>query len=163
MRLFARVIVMVFVTALPAWCADQPETVAAKEAPDSGRSALSETTINPVLAIVGEWTIPGQDSLPPGSMSFSDDGTYSWAEYRESDMKVTLTGEYKIDTTATPPTIDLCLDKCNNPGAEWTTTFAIFRFLSVDRVEMRYSPDGKRPTAFDEKDVKNTRELTRKQ
>lgn len=106
--------------------------------------------------IVGTWEMTPNEFILSGSIEFRSDGTYEMHQDR-SDGGVTTKGEYRIDGSTDPARIDLCLEKCDAPGSEWTTRFCIVRMLEGDKLEIQSSPDGNYPTDFSEEkdDVHN--------
>jgi len=112
--------------------------------------------------IIGEWTMLDENGNLKVSLIFKDNHNYEMTEARDAGMKVGRKGEYKLNVTSEPYAIDLCLEKCDSPGSEWTTYFGIIRFLSKDEIEIRTSPSGTRPDDFDAADKEYTMILSRK-
>nr|MBN2278541.1 hypothetical protein [candidate division Zixibacteria bacterium] len=113
-------------------------------------------------SIIGEWTMLPTKMLAGGSLIIGSDGKYTRADKPIEGTASSVTGPYKLDKTATPAAIDLCVGECGGPGSEWTTLFCIYRFHTADTLEIRYSPDSKRPTDFAEKPDDNTMIFVRK-
>ena len=114
------------------------------------------------ITVVGEWEITPNKRTLKGVLLFKDDGTYERTETDPKNVTATVKGEYIIDKTQKPCAIDLCLNKCGGAGSEWTTMFGIMRFLDDGRLELFFSPDGKRPAAFDDAAEDGVYLLTRK-
>lgn len=112
--------------------------------------------------IIGEWTMLDENGNLKVSLIFKDPHTYEMTEDHDGEMKVGRKGEYKLNVTSEPYAIDLCLEKCDSPGSEWTTYFGIIRFLSKDEIEIRTSPSSTRPGEFDSADKEYTMILSRK-
>ena len=113
------------------------------ENPAEGKAASAEQP-----SLVGEWELIPNNILAEGSLKIGSDGKYTRAEKPVNGTGSSVTGPYIADNTVTPATIDLCLGECGGPGSEWTTMFCIYRFNTADRLEIRCSPDSKRPTEF---------------
>jgi hypothetical protein len=112
--------------------------------------------------IIGEWTTLDENGNLKVSLIFKDPHNYEMIEARDDEMKVGRKGEYKLNVNSEPYAIDLCLEKCDSPGSEWTTYFGIIRFLSKDEIEIRTSPSSTRPAEFDAADKEYTMILSRK-
>jgi hypothetical protein len=112
--------------------------------------------------IIGEWTMLDENGNLKVSLVFKDSHNYEMTEVRDEGMKVGRKGEYKLAVSSEPYAIDLCLEKCDSPGSEWTTYFGIIRFLSKDEIEIRTSPSSTRPAEFDAADKEYTMILSRK-
>ena len=112
----------------------------------------------PVLEkFTGTWNMAPNARAKSGVITFKPNGLYEKTEKLVDGDKVGAKGEFKVDLSARPFRIDLCLDQCGKPGSEWTTLFGIFRFLSDTKLEIKTSPDGKYPTGFSDD---NTKALT---
>lgn len=112
--------------------------------------------------IIGTWEMTPNEYVLSGTIEFRKDGTYEMYQ-QMSDAGVTTKGEYHIDGSTNPPRIDLCLEKCDTPGSEWTTRFCIVRMLEGDKLEIQSSPNGNYPAAFsDEKDDVHSMLMSRK-
>ncbi len=98
--------------------------------------------------IVGKWEIAPNKRASKGSITFDKNGSYSMHEQLQDGSGVGTKGEYKLNSNVTPVRIDLCLDKCDEPGSEWTTRFGIMRVLSNEKLEIHLSPDGKYASDF---------------
>ncbi len=98
--------------------------------------------------ILGKWEILPNKRSSKGSIMFNQNGTYELNEQLQDGTGVGTKGEYKMNIDKTPVKIDLCLDKCSNPGSEWTTRFGILRVLSNEKLEIRTSPDNNYPSDF---------------
>lgn len=98
--------------------------------------------------LVGKWEIAPNGRSVSGSIVFSAAGTYEMEEKHTDGTGVGVKGEYKLDTSVSPARIDLCLDKCGQPGSEWTTRFGIIRVLAGGKMEIHTSPDGNYPSVF---------------
>ena len=126
--------------------------------------AVSSPAGGPVAEnLTGVWLLSPTQWVESGQLTFNEDGTYVLEERHATDgVLVTTTGQFLIDESATPVRIDLCLEQCGGPGAEWTTRFGILRFISDQALEIRTSPDATPPAEFstDEHD-RGTMKLTR--
>ena len=98
--------------------------------------------------ILGKWEIAPNKRASEGYIIFDPNGTYEMYEKFHDGMGVTKKGEYLLNSNVTPARIDICLEKCNNAGAEWTTLFGIIRAISNEKLEIRTSPDSKHPSGF---------------
>ena len=98
--------------------------------------------------ILGKWEIAPNKRSSKGSITFNQNGKYELHEQLQDGTGVGTKGEYKLNSDATPIKIDLCLDKCSNPGSEWTTRFGIIRVLTNEKLEIRTSPDSNYPSDF---------------
>ncbi|MCD4654042.1 hypothetical protein K8T06_08905 [bacterium] len=101
--------------------------------------------------IIGKWQIAPNKRAKSGSIVFKTDGHYEMNEKLQDDAGVGTKGEYRLNTKVTPAHIDLCLDKCNQVGSEWTTRFGIIRIVSNDKLEIFTSSDSNHPVAFPDK------------
>ncbi|MBN2056505.1 hypothetical protein JW905_16390 [bacterium] len=100
--------------------------------------------------LVGTWLLAPNARASEGSIVFSDSGTYVLKEKHRDGTGVETKGEYILNAGVTPARIDLCLEKCGNPGSEWTTRFGIVRILASGAVEIFTSKDSHYPSAFPE-------------
>ena len=100
--------------------------------------------------IVGEWSMTPNQRILEGSIVFTTDGAYEMKEKLRDETVVGNKGEYRLMTDTEPARIKLCLDRCDKPGSEWTTSFGIIRALPGGKLEIFNSPDGKFPAAFPE-------------
>lgn len=144
--------------------------VAGDKAEQTGEEAKSEagmvkTDEPPEMplekTLLGTWVIDFFGDLPDGGLVFRSDGTYTRSDTDTKGVSSAVTGPYELDTSVEPYALDLCIEKCGGPGSEWTTLFCILRFLPDGTMEIRMSPDGKRPAEFAEKPGENTWLLTR--
>jgi hypothetical protein len=118
-------------------------------------SIQSSEEISPEEALtllIGEWTIAPINDLKPGELIVKDEKQYSLTRWDSDNIGSTITGEYKFDTSQEIYTIDFCLEKCGQPGSEWTTQVGILRFITKDEIEIQFSPDGVRPLEFTPKE-----------
>jgi hypothetical protein len=115
----------------------------------------------PADKLLGEWVVAGKYEAGDGLAVFKADMTYTLKEIHPDGTAVTHEGEYRLDTSIEPYSIDLCVGKFSNAGSEWVTTFGILRFLSDDEAEIHFDPSGKRPGSFEEATAENTHKLTR--
>ena len=113
-------------------------------------------------SIIGHWLITPNEARIKGTLIFNDNGTYVRIETDNKNTGYSVKGQYKINEKQNPCAIDLCLNKCSDPGSEWTTMFGILRFLDNGQVEVQFSSSGKRPNAFSQKPNLSTYLLTRK-
>ncbi len=112
--------------------------------------------------IVGKWEIAQNKRTVTGTIVFYDNGTYEKNEKLIDGGGVGTKGQYKLYCELAPVRIDLCLDKCGNPGSEWTTLFGVVRVLADGQMEIHTSPDGKYPVGFsDDTSDKYTMILTK--
>ena len=88
--------------------------------------------------------------------------TYTLKEILPDGLTVIHDGEYRLDPSKEPCSIDLCVGKFSNDGSEWVTTFGILRFISDDEAEIHFNPNGKRPDSFDNSPPDYIHKLTRK-
>ena len=95
------------------------------------------------------------------SLIFRADDHYVKTERHRDGVLVETKGEYCLDPTCSPCSLDLCVGDCDQPGAEWTTTCAIIRRITDDQLELRWSPDGQRPDHFTTEEDPYTQVLTR--
>ena len=131
--------------------------------PASPDTVLNENSSNDITQhILGKWEIAPNKRASEGYIVFDVNGTYEMYEKFHDGMGVTKIGEYLIYSNATPVKIEICLEKCNNSGAEWTTLFGIIRAISNDKLEIHISADSKHPTEFsDDKNDERTMILSR--
>lgn len=112
--------------------------------------------------IIGKWEIAPNKRAASGDITFYENGNYEINEKFHDGAGVGKKGEYKINSNVSPVTIDICLGKCGNAGAEWTTCFGILRILPDDKLEILTSPDSNYPTSFpDDTEGQYTMILTR--
>lgn len=114
------------------------------------KSADSEKSEDISRIIIGEWSLTPNQRILEGSIVFKKDGSYEMKEKLHDGTGVGNKGEYRLFTDKKPARIKLCLDRCDKPGGEWTTSFGIIRVLSDGKLEIFNSPDGKFPAAFPE-------------
>ena len=112
--------------------------------------------------LLGEWIVAGKYGTGDGEAVFKADMTYTLKEIHPDGTAVTHKGEYRLDPSVEPCTIDLCVGKFSNAGSEWVTTFGILRFLSDDEAEIHFDFSGQRPDSFDTATAENIHKLTRK-
>jgi len=117
---------------------------------------------DPTALLLGEWTVAGKYGTGDGEAIFNADMTYSLKEIHPDGTAVTHTGEYRLDVSKEPMTIDLCVGKFSNPGSEWVTTLGILRFVSDDEIVIHFDPSGNRPISFDSATDENIHRMTRK-
>jgi len=117
---------------------------------------------DPTALLLGEWTVAGKYGTGDGEAIYNADMTYVLKEIHHDGTAVTHTGEYRLDVSKEPMTIDLCVGKFSNPGSEWVTTFGILRFISDDEFEIHFDPTGNRPASFDNATSENIHKMTRK-
>lgn len=98
--------------------------------------------------IVGEWEIAQNKRALTGSITFDNNGRYEMNEKLHDGSGIGKKGEYKLNSNVKPIQIDICLDKCGQPGSEWTTNFGIIRILSDNELEIYTSPSDKHPSDF---------------
>jgi hypothetical protein len=129
-------------------------------APDT---VLNENTSKDLTQLIlGKWEIAPNKRASEGYIIFDLNGTYEMYEKFHDGMGVTKKGEYLLYSNVTPVRIDICLNKCNNAGAEWTTLFGIIRAISNEKLEIHTSPDSEYPSGFpDDKSNKYTMILSR--
>lgn len=113
-----------------------------------GASAKETLSKDVTHLLVGKWDLAPNKRASKGSITFNKNGTYELQEKLQDGSGVGTKGEYKLTTTVTPIRIDLCVDKCDKPGSEWTTRFGIIRVLPNRKLKICTSPDGKYPLAF---------------
>jgi len=143
----------------PAEKAAPPDTMKAAPADTTKAVAEKEITIDEYL--IGQWTMAPHPGVLTGDITFKDDGTYDKNEKHEDGVGAGVKGQYILYKDQKPCGIDLCLEKCGGPGSEWTTLFGIVRILEDGRLEIRTSPDSKRPTEFNKEPGMYTMFLTR--
>lgn len=131
--------------------------------PASPDTVLNENTSKDLTQLIlGKWEIAPNKRASEGYIIFDLNGTYEMYEKFHDGTGVTKKGEYLLYSNVTPVKIDICLDKCNNAGAEWTTLFGIIRAISNEKLEIHTSPDDKYPSDFpDDKSNKYTMILSR--
>jgi hypothetical protein len=112
--------------------------------------------------LLGEWTVADKFGKGDGEAEFKADNTYILTEIHPDGIKVTHKGQYKLDISKDPYTIDLCVGECGVPGSEWTTTFGILKFISDNEAAIHFDSSGQRPASFDGIDSRNTHRMTRK-
>jgi hypothetical protein len=132
-----------------------------RPAEDTAATAVGKTEKKTEPSLIGEWNLKPGEYRTRGSITFREDGTYSKTEWDPEGVGATISGEYKIDRSREPFAIDLCLEKCDGPGSEWTTHYGIFKFRDDGTVVIQLSPDAKRPTAFADEPNLYTLILTR--
>ena len=140
------------------------QTLEKAQAPQAEKATVDTVKITEEKAeptLIGEWTLNANKYRKGGSITFKEDGTYSKTEWDIEGGGATITGEYKLDLSKEPCTIDLCLNKCGGPGSEWTTRFGIFKFQEDGTVLIITSPDKKYPPNFEEEPEMYTLKLTR--
>jgi hypothetical protein len=98
----------------------------------------------------GKWAMAPNKRVQKGAITFYSNNTYLMEERLNDGSGVSHKGEFKIYPQTSPSRLDLCLQKCGLPGSEYTTSFSIFRFLPDGKLEIRSSPDGKYPAAFND-------------
>ena len=98
--------------------------------------------------IIGKWEIAPNKRAASGDITFDDKGNYEMNEIFHDGTGVGKKGEYKLNSDVSPITIDICLDKCGQPGSEWTTCFGILRALPDNKLEIYTSPTSKYPSDF---------------
>lgn len=103
-----------------------------------------------VANLEGKWAMAPNKRVKQGTITFYSNNNYLMEERLHDGSGVSHKGEFKINSQASPPRLDLCLQKCGAPGSEYTTSFSIFRFLPEGKLEIRSSPDGKYPSAFND-------------
>jgi hypothetical protein len=123
---------------------------------------LPRDTQDPAARLQGEWIVAGKYGQGDGEAVFRADRAYTLKEIHPDGTAVTHKGEYRLDPSAEPCAIDLCVGKFSNAGSEWVTTFGILRFVSDDEAEIHFDPSGTRPASFDGATAENTHKLKRK-
>jgi hypothetical protein len=117
--------------------------------PASPDTVLNENTPKDITQLIlGKWEIAPNKRASEGFIIFDLNGTYEMYEKFHDGTGVTTKGEYLLYSNVTPVKIDICLDKCNNAGSEWTTLFGIIRAISNKKLEIHTSPDSKYPSGF---------------
>lgn len=131
--------------------------------PMSPDSVLKESTSKDLTQlIVGKWELAPNKRASEGFIIFELNGNYEMYEKLLDGTGVTKKGEYVLNSNVTPVKIDICLDKCNTTGSEWTTLFGIIKALSNEKLEIHTSADGKYPSSFsDDKSDEYTMILSR--
>jgi hypothetical protein len=117
---------------------------------------------DPTEKLLGKWTVAGKYGRGDGEAEFKADMTYTLKEIHPDGTAVTHKGEYRLDPSADPCAIDLCVGKFSNAGSEWVTTYGILRFISDNEAEIHFDLSGKRPVSFEGATAENTHKLTRK-
>jgi len=118
---------------------------------------------DPAAKLLGEWIVAGKYETGDGEAVFKADKTYTLKQIHPDGTAVTHKGEYRLDPSVEPCTIDLCVGKFSNAGSEWVTTFGILRFISDDEAEIRFDFTSRtRPVSFDGVTTKNTHKMIRK-
>lgn len=125
-------------------------------------SSMTEET-GQQYSLLGHWQADNPDDLPPGEIEFRPDHHYTMTEFRDATTRVTREGEYRLDASSMPNTIDLCLGDCDQPGSEFVTLYGIFKFDSADKALIEFSSTDRRPTAFASEPNEYTLILTRSQ
>ncbi|MBN1224788.1 MAG: hypothetical protein JXB23_16190 [Candidatus Aminicenantes bacterium] len=111
--------------------------------------------------LLGEWIVAGKYETGDGEAVFKADMTYTLKEIHPDGTAVTHKGEYRLDPSAEPCAVDLCVGKFSNAGSEWVTTFGILRFISNDKAEIHFDPSGNRLGSFDGTEAEYIHALTR--
>jgi len=166
-RYFSLLSILVFAGLLLISCggpSDEPSGEATEQpAAEAPEQPTGEAARTPGFALVGEWTIDRGNDLPPGSLTLTADKKFSKVEYDDSTSAVTITGTYVFNAAGDPFTIDFIPgDDPNAAGIEYVTMYGILRFLPDDKLEIRMSTTGERPTEFEDTRTANTMILTRK-
>jgi len=117
---------------------------------------------DPAKKLLGQWTVADKYGKGDGEAEFKADMTYILKEIHPDGTAVTHNGEYRLDSSAEPFAIDLCVGKFSSAGSEWVTTFGILRFISNDEAEIHFDPSGNRAASFEGATTENTHKLTRK-
>lgn len=113
--------------------------------------------------ISGTWTIAPNKRVSTGTLEFKVGGTYEMKETFKDGSSSGTKGEFKLDESATPARLKLCLGKCTQPGAEWVARFCIMRLTSPTTLEIYQSTGGSYPKAFPrDKNAKNYMILSKK-
>ncbi|MCK4694306.1 MAG: hypothetical protein KAT74_01015 [Candidatus Cloacimonetes bacterium] len=131
--------------------------------PASPDTVLNENTSKDLTQLIlGKWEIAPNKRASEGFIIFDLNGTYEMYEKFHDGAGVSKKGEYLLYSNVIPVKIDICLDKCNNAGSEWTTLFGIIRVISNEKLEIHTSPDDKYPSGFsDDKSDEYTMILSR--
>ena len=127
-----------------------------------GSLSVFAATDDPAARLVGEWIVAGKHGTGDGEAVFRADKTYTLKEIHPDGTAVTHKGEYRVDGSAQPCAIDLCVGKFSNAGSEWVTTFGILKFVSDDQAEIHFDPSGRRPASFEGTPTENIHRMTRK-
>lgn len=127
-----------------------------------GSLSVIAASDDPTSRLVGEWIVAGKYGKGDGEATFKADKTYTLKEIHPDGIAVTHKGEYRMDASAQPCAIDLCVGKFSNAGSEWVTTFGILRFVSDDQAEIHFDPSGQRPGSFEGTPTENIHKMTRK-
>ncbi len=153
-QIFSGIIVLVL-------CFSGMHSAGFAESQDKGETA-AEKPGDIAQLIIGKWTIKPNDVIVSGTIFFKSDSWYVMDEKRSDGTGVSKKGEYRLNVDATPVTIDMCLQGCDEPGSEWTTVFGLIRMISDGKMELFMSETGKYPAAFpSEPDPKATIILTK--
>lgn len=128
----------------------QPVEKSTIEQPVAEKQPVKKPSIKQSVAqlIVGKWEIAQNKRALTGSITFDNNGRYEMNEKLHDGSGIGKKGEYKLNSDVKPIQIDLCLDKCGQPGSEWTTNFGIIRVLSNEELEIYTSPSDKHPLDF---------------
>lgn len=130
--------------------AGQSRVQASPSAAPAPAPAVKNAGSAPSNSVIGKWQMTPTKRVKTGTMTFYPNNTYLMEEDLQDGDRVSKKGEYKINGQASPPTIDICLMQCGQPGSEYTTSFGIYRFLPDGRLEIRSSPRAEYPTGFPE-------------
>ena len=117
---------------------------------------------DPAEKLLGEWVVADKYGKGEGEAEFRADMTYTLKETHSDGLTVIHDGEYRLDPSKEPCSVDLCVGKFNNAGSEWVTTFGILRFISDDEAEIHFDPSGKRPDSFENSPPDYIHKLMRK-
>jgi hypothetical protein len=139
---------------------DESKQGESSSAETGATSSMTEKT-GQQYSLLGHWQADNPDELPPGEIEFRPDHHYTMTEFRDASTRVTREGEYRLDASSVPNTIDLCLGDCEQPGAEFVTLYGIFKFDSADKAQIEFSSTDRRPTAFASEPNEYTLILTR--
>ena len=119
--------------------------------PNSPDTVLKENSSTDLAQLIpGKWELAPNKRASEGYIIFDPKGSYEMFEKLQDGTGVTKKGEYLLYRDVSPVKIDICLGKCNQAGSEWTSLFGIIRALSNNKIEIRVSADGNRPTEFSE-------------
>ncbi len=112
--------------------------------------------------ILGKWELAPNKRATEGFIIFNQNGTYEMYEKLIDGAGVSKKGEYLLYSNVTPVKIDICLGKCKQDGAEWTTLFGIIKAISNEKLEIRTSASSTYPSGFsDDKSDEGTMILSR--
>lgn len=128
----------------------------------SASALINASRDDPATRLVGEWIVAGKYGMGDGEAVFKADMTYTLKEIHPDGTAVTHKGEYRLDSSTQPCSIDLCVGKFSNAGSEWMTTFGILRFISDEEAEIHFDPSGQRPGSFEGTLAENTHRMRRK-